>query len=85
MKLTEKTKRHLAIGGGTVACIALIAAISLQFKKAPMGENTVPESSRQETEIFVDPSGVTESRGGETPEGEPEAPPYCEAGFPSHS
>lgn len=73
MKLTEKTKRHLAAGGGILACIALAAAISLQFKKEPAGEGSVAESSRQETEIFVNPSGVTESRGEETPEGEPEA------------
>lgn len=73
MKLKEKAKRYLAVGGGTVACIALIAAISLQFKKEPAGEGSAAESSRQETEIFVDPSGATESRGEETPEVEPEA------------
>lgn len=62
MKLTEKAKRYLAVGGGAVVCIALIAAISLQFKKAPMGEDTVPESSRQTADLLIDPSGGTGSR-----------------------
>ena len=38
MKLTEKTKRYLAIGGGAAICIGLVAAISLQFGKMPTGE-----------------------------------------------
>ena len=42
MKLTEKTKRYLAIGGGAVICIGLVAAISLQFGKMPAGEDTLP-------------------------------------------
>ena len=62
MALTEKTKRYLAVGGGVLACAALVAAISLQFQKAPTGEDTVPESSRQTTELLIDPNGVTESR-----------------------
>ena len=58
MKLTEKTKRYLAIGGGAVICIGLIAAISLQFGKIPTGEDTLPEESSAVTEIVVDPGEV---------------------------
>lgn len=73
MKLTERAKRYLAVGGGVVVCIALAAAISLQLKKAPTGEDVVPESSQQVTGVFVDPSGLAESRSEETNEGETEA------------
>lgn len=58
MKLTEKTKRYLAIGGGAVICIGLVAAISLQFGKMPAGEDTLPEESSAVTEIVVDPGEV---------------------------
>ncbi len=58
MKLTDKTKRYLAIGGGAVICIGLIAAISLQFGKIPTGEDTLPEESSAVTEIVVDPGEV---------------------------
>ena len=58
MKLTDKTKRYLAIGGGAVICIGLVAAISLQFGKIPAGENTLPEESSAVTEIVVDPGEV---------------------------
>lgn len=58
MKLTEKMKRNLAIGGGAVICIGLIAAISLQFGKAPAGEDTLPQESSTSSEIVVDPSSL---------------------------
>ena len=58
MKLTEKTKRFLAIGGGAVICIGLVAAISLQFGKMPAGEDTLPEESSAVTEIVVDSGEV---------------------------
>jgi len=58
LKLTDKTKRYLAIGGGAVICIGLIAAISLQFGKIPTGEDTLPEESSAVTEIVVDPGEV---------------------------
>lgn len=58
MQLTDKTKRYLAIGGGAVICIGLIAAISLQFGKIPTGEDTLPEESSAVTEIVVDPGEV---------------------------
>lgn len=65
MKLTEKMKRNLAIGGGVVICVGLIAAISLQFGKAPAGEDTLLPESSTSSEIVVDPSnlatGTTES------------------------
>lgn len=59
MKMTEKTKKYLAIGGGAVICIALIAAISLQFGKAPAGEDVLPEESSSATDIVIDPSSLS--------------------------
>lgn len=56
MKMTEKTKKYLAIGSGAVICVGLIAAISLQFGKAPTGEDKLPQESSAPTEIVVDPS-----------------------------
>ena len=41
MKMTEKTKRRLAVGGGIAICAGLIAAISLQFAKP--GRMSCPE------------------------------------------
>lgn len=58
MKMTEKTKKYLAVGGGAVVCIGLIAAISLQFGKAPAGEDVLPEESSTEAQIIVDPSSL---------------------------
>lgn len=72
MTLSEKTKRYLAIGGGVLACVALVAAISLQFQKAPSGEDTVLESSQQVTDIVVDPSGLADNRDEEGQAGEKE-------------
>lgn len=54
MKMTEKTKRNLAIGGGAVICIALIAAIGLQFGKAPAGEDVLPVDTPPASEVVVD-------------------------------
>jgi len=42
-KMTEKTKRRLAVGGGIAVCAGLLAAISLQFAKTPAGEDVLPE------------------------------------------
>lgn len=58
MKLSEKTKKYLAISGGAVICIGLIAAISLQFNKAPAGEDNLPMQNPGATEIVVDPSSL---------------------------
>lgn len=56
MKMTEKMKKYLAIGGGAVICAGLIVAIGLQFGKAPAGEDKQPEESSTATQIVVDPS-----------------------------
>lgn len=67
MKMTEKTKKYLAIGGGAVICIALIAAINLQYGKAPTGEDALPEESSSATDIIIDPSSLSsETDAGET-------------------
>lgn len=61
MKLSEKTKKYLAISGGAVICVGLIAAISLQFNKTPVGEDTLPEKNPGVVEIVVDPSSLATS------------------------
>lgn len=61
MKLSEKTKKYLAISGGAVICVGLIAAISLQFNKVPAGEDTLPEKNPGVVEIVVDPSSLATS------------------------
>lgn len=61
MKLSEKTKKYLAISGGAVICVGLIAAISLQFNKTPAGEDTLPEKTPGVVEIVVDPSSLATS------------------------
>ena len=61
MKLSEKTKKYLAISGGAVICVGLIAAISLQFNKTPAGEDTLPEKNPGGAEIVVDPSSLATS------------------------
>lgn len=59
MKMTEKTKRYLTIGGGAAICVVLIAAIGMQFKPAPIGGDTLPTDNPIATEIVVNPSAVT--------------------------
>ena len=61
MKLSEKTKKYLAISGGAVICVGLIAAISLQFNKTLVGEDTLPEKNPGVVEIVVDPSSLATS------------------------
>lgn len=61
MKLSEKTKKYLAISGGAVICVGLIVAISLQFNKTPVGEDTLPEKNPGVVEIVVDPSSLATS------------------------
>lgn len=61
MKLTDRMKRNLTIGGGVVVCVALIAAISLQFGRAPEAGETLPTDPILPTEIVVQPgSSATE-------------------------
>lgn len=61
MKMTDKTKKYLAIGGGAVICAGLIAAIGLQFGKAPAGNDTLPEESSTVAPIVVDSSAPVSS------------------------
>ena len=61
MKLSEKTKRYLAISGGVVICIGLITAISLQFGKVPAGEDYLPENAPSAAEIVVNPGSLAAS------------------------
>ena len=42
MKLTEKMKKNLAILGGVLIGIGLIAAIGMQFGPKPSGEDVLP-------------------------------------------
>lgn len=56
MKMTEKTKKYLTIGSGVVICAGLIVAISLQFGKAPVGGDKLPEESSTAAQIMADPS-----------------------------
>lgn len=55
MKMTEKTKKYLAVGSGTIICVALIAAIALQFGKSPSGEDKMERESSTTTEVVVNP------------------------------
>lgn len=71
MAFTEKTKRYLAIGGGVAACAALVAAISLQFGRAPVKEDVLLTDSPPVTELVIDPSGL--QTGGADQEKEPPA------------
>ena len=47
MKLTEKMKKNLAILGGVLIGIGLIAAIGMQFGPKPSGEDVLPEQGRR--------------------------------------
>lgn len=39
MKMTDKTKRYLATGGGIIICAGLLAAIGLRFARPSVGED----------------------------------------------
>ena len=60
MKMTEKTKKYLAVGLGAIICVALIFAIVLQFGKSSSGEDKMVEESSTTTEILVDPNKSSE-------------------------
>lgn len=60
MKMTEKTKRRLAVGGGIAICAGLLVAISLQFKKTPAGEDELP-GKESGTEVSITPPPAAES------------------------
>lgn len=55
MKLTDRMKRNLTVGGGMVVCVALIAAISLQFGRTPEAGVPLPTDPILPTEIVVQP------------------------------
>ena len=54
MKLTEKMKKNLAILGGVLIGIGLIAAIGMQFGPKTSGEDVLPGTGETETELIVD-------------------------------
>jgi len=56
MKMTEKTKRRLAVGGGIAICAGLLAAISLQFAKTSAREDVLPGKESSAAEAIIDPS-----------------------------
>lgn len=59
MKMTEKKKRYLAVGGGIILCAGIIAAIGLQFAKPPTGEDRLPEKDPETAQTAV-PEDVQE-------------------------
>lgn len=63
MKMTEKTKRRLAVGGGIVLCAGLLVAVSLRFAKPPAGEDVLPEKESGVAEIVAEPSHAAEENG----------------------
>ena len=63
MRITEKAKKYLAIGGGAVICIGLIVAISIQLGKSPTEKDKPQEDSSTTTAIVVSPSESTTESG----------------------
>ena len=63
MKMTEKTKRRLAVGGGIAICAGLLAAISLQFAKTSAGEDVLPGKESGVAEVTTSPSHTVEESG----------------------
>ena len=55
MKMNEKMKKRVAIGGCTIIGIALVAAIGLQFSKAPAQADALPHESPTNSEVSVSP------------------------------
>ena len=53
MKMNEKMKKRLAIGGCAVIGIALAAAIGLQFQKAPTQADVLPPKSTESSDVSV--------------------------------
>lgn len=58
MKMTEKTKKCLAIGGGIAICAGLLTAISLRLVKPSARQDDLPirESSTAESTITTPPA-----------------------------
>ena len=59
MKMNEKMKKRLAIGGCALIGIALVAAIGLQFQKAPTQADILPPESTKSSEVTVAPPQTT--------------------------
>lgn len=59
MKMNEKRKKRLAIGGCAVIGIALAAAIGLQFQKTPTQADVLPPESTESSEVTVAPPETT--------------------------
>lgn len=59
MKMNEKRKKRLAIGGCVVIGIALAAAIGLQFQKTPTQADVLPPESTESSEVTVAPPETT--------------------------
>lgn len=59
MKMTEKKKRYLAVGGGIILCAGIMAAIGLQFAKPSAGEDRLPEKDLETAQSAV-PEDVQE-------------------------
>lgn len=68
MKMTEKTKKYLVVGSGATICVALIAAIGLQFGKSSSGEDKTVGESSTTTEVVVDPSKYSGKDDKESPD-----------------
>lgn len=68
MKMTEKTKKYLVVGSGAIICVALIAAIGLQFGKSSSGEDKTVGESSTTTEVVVDPSKYSGKDDKESPD-----------------
>ena len=74
MKLTEKMKKNLAILGGVLIGIGLIAAIGMQFGRAPQTDQTTqsiqPKPTKPEPpskEILTDPTQKPDGTKQDTP------------------
>lgn len=63
MKMTEKTKRCLAVLGGTAICAGLLAAISLQLAETSAGEDVLTGQESGVAEAIINPSHATEESG----------------------
>lgn len=70
MKINEKMKKRLAIGGCAVIGIALAVAIGLQFQKAPTQADVLPPESTKSSEVTVAPPEITPTTAPSTEEKE---------------
>ncbi len=73
--MTEKMKKRLAITGASAIGLALVVAIGLQFQKAPVESDTLPQQPQssesvkpevQPPQVVVTPPSVSESQPAES-------------------